>query len=380
MDKNHGGWVAALLALLSALCLAPVSALELGANVDAVVDYSFTLALVDVAKQSRTWGSLRAPWDGNCTVGADGWPAQADCGNVFVTLPAGLPSPAHGWPSAEGVWLVAFQGAADLVLDGMQGTSVVNQSYSAATDTTTLSLVVPAPGPTSCNCIMLGFANASTVAGGPGVKDLRILQPGYNVSQAGDFSTPLLALLQRFSVLRFMDWARTNGNLIEDWANRTLPSSPSYAPDGQAVPWETIFALANQLGKDAWINVPAHASDDYVLQLATLAKQLLAPGLNLYVEWSNEVWNWSFGASPASAAQRRQAHTPPLNSQLTPPPLPNTFMPSRAKPLRPCGCHCLSGCGRPLPPQCLWPGGGWQPRLLAHALLRGSVQGPWGHF
>jgi hypothetical protein len=284
-------------ALLGAMCFAPVPALELGANVDGVVDYSFTLALVDVVKQSRKWGSLRAPWDGNCSVGSDGWPAQADCGNVFVTLPAGLPSPTHGWPSAEGVWLVTFQGAADLVLDGMQGASVVNQSYSAATDTTTLSLVVPAPGPSSCNCIMLGFANASTVAGGPGLKALKILQPGYTLSQAGDFSAPLLTLLQRFSVLRFMDWARTNGNLIEDWANRTLPSSPSYAPDGQAVPWELIFALANLLGKDPWINVPAHASDDYVLQRATLAKQLLDPGLNLYLEWSNEVWNWSFEQS-----------------------------------------------------------------------------------
>lgn len=184
---------------------------------------------------------------------------------------------------------MSFHGSATIELDSMRGTSVVNQTYDDSTDTTTASLVVPTPTEGSCNCLMFGFSNASTKAGGPGLKDIKILQPGYNMSQAGDFSTPLLTLLKRFNVLRFMDWARTNGNLISSWGNRTLPSSPSFAPEGQEVPWEYIFALANQLNINPWINVPAHADDDYVLQLATLAKQLLSPNLSLYLEYSNEV-------------------------------------------------------------------------------------------
>src|SRR5205823_4093483 len=53
--------------------------------------------------------------------------------------------------------------------------------------------------------------------------------------------------------------------------------------------------LANQTGKDLWVNVPVGATDDYVRQLATLLKNSLNPGRAVYVEFSNEVWNGQFG-------------------------------------------------------------------------------------
>ena len=256
--------------------------MPLGGNIDGIADYSWTLPFVNVVKQSRFWGSAGQPWDGNCTVGADGWPSQPDFGNVFVTSsPSG--------PSILGTWLMSFEGNATINIPAlMRGSSIQNQTYNAATDTTTAALVIT-PNADSCNCIMFSFAGASTRASGPGIKALQILQPGYALSQANDFSTPLLTLLARLDVLRFMDWAHTNGNLIVGWASRSLPTAYSFAPEGATVPWEVCFDLINTLQKDAWINIPAHADDDYVLQLAKLAKAHLAPGLNLYLEFSNEV-------------------------------------------------------------------------------------------
>ena len=248
-------------ALLCAASAVP-NAMPLGANIDGVVDYSWTLAFVNVVKQARSWGSLKTPWDGNCSVGSDGWPAQADFGNVFAT------SGSSG-PILAGTWLMSFTGNATVV--PANGASAANQVYDAATDTTTASLVL---APNACNCLMFGFSGASTRTG-PGIKDLKILQPGYALAQAADFSAPLLALLGRVDVLRFMDWGRTNGNLIQEWGSRTLPSAFSFAAPGSQVPWEVIFDLANTLQKDAWINIPAHATDDYVQQLATLGKVLI---------------------------------------------------------------------------------------------------------
>ena len=49
-----------------------------------------------------------------------------------------------------------------------------------------------------------------------------------------------------------------------------------------------MVALCNAMGLDAWINIPAHASDDYIKQLAALWKQNLDPKLNIYFEYSNE--------------------------------------------------------------------------------------------
>ena len=48
------------------------------------------------------------------------------------------------------------------------------------------------------------------------------------------------------------------------------------------------------LQKDIWINVPVAASDDYVRELALLLRDNLDPNLHIYVEYSNEVWNWDF--------------------------------------------------------------------------------------
>lgn len=265
---------------VAGVAAAPQNAMPLGANIDGVADYSLTLPFINVVRQARTWGSADMPWDGNCSVGADGWPSQASFGNVFFTASSG-PSA----PSLVGTWLMSWEGQA-VPTNLMRGAAVVNQSYDAATDTTTAALVVAT---SESPFIMFGFTNASTARGGPGIKALRILQPGYGYAEADGFSAPLLALLARADVLRFMDWARTNGNLITSWANRTTEAAVSYAPDGSEVPWEVIFRLANTLGKDAWINIPAHADADYVAQLASLAASLLNPNLNLYLEFSNEV-------------------------------------------------------------------------------------------
>ena len=58
------------------------------------------------------------------------------------------------------------------------------------------------------------------------------------------------------------------------------------------MPWEVCIALANFSGKDLWLNIPAHATDDYILQLATLLLASVDPSLFIYYEYSNEVWNW----------------------------------------------------------------------------------------
>jgi hypothetical protein len=143
--------------------------------------------------------------------------------------------------------------------------------------------VVPAPATSAdaaCNCIMLGFTGTSTRARGPGLTDVRVLQPGYPPAAAPTFSAPLLSLLSRFEVLRFMDWAATNGNLRGEWAQRAnLTNTHTYA--GAGVPWEVVFQLCGGLEKDCWINVPINASDDYVTQLATLALAALPASANL---------------------------------------------------------------------------------------------------
>lgn len=98
-----------------------------------------------------------------------------------------------------------------------------------------------------------------------------------------------------FNTLRFMDWMHTNNNDQVSWANRTLPGyySQAEAPNG-GVAYEYIIQLANQLDKDIWICVPHQADDNYITQMATMFRDQLDPGIKVYLEYSNEVWNWIF--------------------------------------------------------------------------------------
>jgi len=118
--------------------------------------------------------------------------------------------------------------------------------------------------------------------------------PGAGATQT--FTTQFEQALAPFRVVRFMDFLRTNDNPVRSWNERTLVGSGTQgSPKGAA--YEYAIAVANQLGKHIWINVPVHADDAYVRSLATLLKARLAPGREVYVEYSNELWNFQFTQS-----------------------------------------------------------------------------------
>ncbi len=56
-----------------------------------------------------------------------------------------------------------------------------------------------------------------------------------------------------------------------------------------------MIDLCNRLQKDMWICVPHNASNEYIQEMATLVRDQLDPSLTVYVEYSNELWNWIFG-------------------------------------------------------------------------------------
>lgn len=120
------------------------------------------------------------------------------------------------------------------------------------------------------------------------VRDICLKQTSTNM-----FRSEYLDDLKRYNLIRFMDWGSTNGHKNAIWANRVRPEDAHYGTS-LGVPYETMIALCNQIGKDCWICIPHMADDDYVQQLASLVKRDLNSNLKVYIEYSNEVWNWAF--------------------------------------------------------------------------------------
>ena len=99
-----------------------------------------------------------------------------------------------------------------------------------------------------------------------------------------------------------MDWLSTNNNTLSSWANRPLQSNAFWGT-ANGVPIEVAVQLANAVSADAWLNVPHMADNNYITQMATLVHTLLGSAQKVYVEYSNETWNYIFSQATWIQAQ-----------------------------------------------------------------------------
>lgn len=123
--------------------------------------------------------------------------------------------------------------------------------------------------------------------------------------QAGNIFAPnYLSLLQRFHVLRLIQWLAIDdaGGKQINWANRPHPTDAGWGT-GNGVPLEVGLELCNATGADCWLNVPHQANDDYITQMATTAHAILGASQKVYVEFSNEVWNGTYAQMNYASAQ-----------------------------------------------------------------------------
>lgn len=111
--------------------------------------------------------------------------------------------------------------------------------------------------------------------------------------QTTPFYQTFLDRIAPFKALRFMDWNATNSNHSVQWSDRKRPSYRTYS-GSNGVPYEMMIQLGNTAKKDVWICMPHLADDNYLTQVATLFRDNLDPKLTIYLEYSNEVWNWMF--------------------------------------------------------------------------------------
>lgn len=315
--RTCGGAAAILLAAAclvtgiqgAALPAAPSYASRLGVELDGLGDGARARPFVDVAKTLRPWTTL----DGGKPAPVDerGWPTS-DAQSVMFDIrpvaawqgPEHIDDPQRFQPDWSGVYRMSFQGQARVRVTEDSRCRISEPRYDAAANTTTAEVTVPK----GVGLLVLAFSGTRrtpSAASGSGITQLRLLRPGVAPGSRDTFTPEFLRSLKPFTVLRYMDWLDTNhnpgyygdpGHHALEWSARRLPADATQQSDGRAygVAWEYVVQLANRTGKDLWINIPVAATDDYVVQLARLLKRSLAPGLKIYVEHSNEVWNFGF--------------------------------------------------------------------------------------
>jgi len=260
----------------------------------------------------------------NVTLTASAWESVANSGQPAVRDIQGWPledfrvvffdhRPFNAWNNSpddpqhyvvdmSGTYSLSFKGQATLTSWSDAPIQFQNKTYNASSNTTTVDIVFPPGGGTNQNVIgnygflMINFLQTNYSAGVNGVKEIRLMRPGYQHNTPQVFRTAYLNALSPFSTLRFMDYLHTNNSDSiypnkQTWAEKQRPDAPRFV---KGAPWEVVIALGNYTGRDIWINIPVDADSMYVVQLATLMKNTLRTDVSIYIEYSNEVWNGSF--------------------------------------------------------------------------------------
>lgn len=131
-----------------------------------------------------------------------------------------------------------------------------------------------------------------------GITNLSVHRSGDTTTDSNQiFQEPFLRRCKNYEVLRFMNWAVTNDNRTAEptWANR-IPSGyyTQSISTNSGTALEYMIDLCNQSQTDMWYCVHHQATDDFVHGAANLIKTRLNPGLKVYLEHSNEIWNSAF--------------------------------------------------------------------------------------
>lgn len=89
--------------------------------------------------------------------------------------------------------------------------------------------------------------------------------------------------------------------LTQGWTQAGVNKGTWYSnPDSNftipGVPIAECCDQANAIGSDLWLSISYNVTDTCIGQIASVVAQQLASGRKLYLEYSNEVWNFIFGS------------------------------------------------------------------------------------
>ncbi len=249
---------------------------------------------VDLMKQADDW----RPSSGTVAVDANGWITSLAAGQTARTYVAFDVSDGH-YPT--GTYTLLWEGKGTFSLGG-----TVNRTITTTgTGSTTFDITTNKPSL---------YLDVTAVDPPDHLRNLRIVTPGHAADyQTNPWNPDLLTLMGGFGGIRFMDFHATNAGYgqpeLVAWSERTPEGhrNQSRGHEHGGAAYELSIDLVNRLGVHGWWNVPHNASDDFVLQFATLLRDRVGANSRIHIELSNELWNGMFGQVGALLAKANAA-------------------------------------------------------------------------
>jgi hypothetical protein len=271
--------------------------MQIACNLWFLSDWATDLPFVDAMKSCRPWKTMDADkpldyCDTNAEVPMDenGYPLEIPYSDgkrppqrvLTITL---VSLPKEMYPN--GKFTLLFEGKGELRLGWDGG----NKSVEGKGGTTKYEFDVNITGPASKGLIV----DMPRSEKGDHIRNIRLIMPGFlDTYEKQPFHPLFLEMVKPFCSLRLLDWIVPYDVKKVKWSKRTKKDAFSQAG---GVAYEYMIELCNTLNQDPWITVPYMADAEYQRELAKLIHAQLKPGLKVYVEWSDEMWN---GFQPVS--------------------------------------------------------------------------------
>ncbi len=260
----------------------------IGSNISDVEDYSTELIFSNIFKQSREWipYELFGAWDSgvNVPLGPNGYPLEIPY-NDGVNPPQQLKTLIFTdinpyFPGGD--YRLIIGGTGQITLSG-----AVNSTITCPFDG-----IVNVDNTQNGILLEIEVSNVTDP-----INSIELILPGHELTYSTDpFNSDFLDFLDDFGTIRFMDFMKTNNSSVVDWSDRTSVSNYTQT-SSEGAAYEYLIELCNQTQSDAWVCIPHRATDNFITEFATLLQDSLDPGLKIYVEYSNEVWNGIFDQS-----------------------------------------------------------------------------------
>lgn len=256
-----------------------------GINLESVTDWHRQTPFVDAFKSSREWVSHQSwthpngfVWGGGPAINVDdlGWPQSLEPDQIIESIIFSDGSPNY----PDGIYNIRYSGIGTIIpmAGGNGSVTILKQSPGHMQ----IDLTVPSDG---------YFTLRITDISQP-IENIRVYLPGFDQSSR-IFHPDFLRSLDSFDTIRFMNWGRINDSDVVSWTDATNFHNYTQATSEGVHPLYMVD-LCNKTCKDMWICVPHKADDLYVQYLALLCRVALDPGIKVYLEYSNEVWNGQF--------------------------------------------------------------------------------------
>jgi len=273
--------------------------LNIGTNLGGLVDWGTEIPFVDLMRCSRIWytksiGDPLDPWDSEFAneleLRPDGYPThlpQTVPGSPYPQKAATIWGITDAWPAGE--YTLLWEGEGELLLNG---------PYQNLQQTDAHRIIFDYPITNEASFEIL--IESSELA--DPIRNIRLLMPGTEFTyETRPFYQLWVDKVDLFQTVRFMDWGQTNnwgdhevldGSMV-DWSERSQMDYYTWA-NSKGVPYEMMVKFMNDYDKDGWVCIPHVASEDYIRNMAQYFRDNLESGRHIYVEYSNETWNWMF--------------------------------------------------------------------------------------